>query len=472
LAGRATWLIKGASPLGGDPADILISDGMIAEISSAGSGGTGDAATGVQAIDGAGLIALPGLVDLHAHLREPGREDAETVASGTAAAALGGFTAVHAMANTDPVADTAGVTEQIWRLGQQAGNCDVQPVGAVTVGLGGSRLAELGAMADSAARVRIFSDDGQCVSDALLMRRALEYVKAFDGVIAQHAQEPRLTDGAQVNEGEISGRLGMPGWPAVAEEAIIARDCLLAAHVGSALHVCHVSTAGSVEIIRSAKAKGWRVTAEVTPHHLFLTEELAASYDPVFKVNPPLRTAADVAALRAGLADGTIDCVATDHAPHSLEDKETEWAVAAFGMTGLETALRVVHAAMVETGQLDWAGVADRMSARPAVIGRLSGHGPGRYGADRGTGRQDAGRQGADGPITGRQGIGRHGCPLAPGFPANLVLYDPAAREAVDPAAHASKSRNTPFAGMLLPGQVMATFLRGRPTVLDGKLVR
>ena len=324
-------------------------------------------------LDATGLVALPGLVDLHTHLREPGREDAETVQTGTEAAALGGFTAVHAMANTDPVADTAGVVEQIWRLGRNAGRCDVQPVGAVTAGLGGSRLAELGAMADSAARVRVFSDDGRCVSDAVLMRRALEYVKAFDGVIAQHAQEPRLTDGAQVNEGEVSGLLGLTGWPAVAEEAIIARDCLLAAHVGSALHVCHVSTAGSVEIIRWAKSKGWRVTAEVTPHHLLLTDELAASYDPVYKVNPPLRTQADVAALRAGLADGTIDCVATDHAPHPVEDKETEWQAAAFGMTGLETALRVVHAAMVETGLLDWAGVADRMSARPAAIGRLDG---------------------------------------------------------------------------------------------------
>src|ERR1019366_6069237 len=282
-----------------------------------------------------GLILLPGLVDLHAHLREPGREDAETIESGTAAAALGGFTAVHAMANTEPVADTAGVVEQIWRLGRQAGHCDVQPVGAVTVGLAGRQLAELGAMADSAARVRGFSDDGKCVSDAVLMRRALEYVKAFGGVIAQHAQEPRLTEGAQVNEGAISGRLGLAGWAPVGEEAGVARDCLLAAHVGSALHVCHVSTAGSVEIIRWAKSKGWKVTAEVTPHHLLLTDELAASYDPVYKANPPLRTAEDVAALRQGLAEGTIDCVATDHAPHPLEDKETEWSAAAFGMTGL-----------------------------------------------------------------------------------------------------------------------------------------
>ena len=322
-------------------------------------------------LDAAGLIALPGLVDLHSHLREPGREDAETVETGTMAAALGGFTAVHAMANTEPVADTAGVAEQIWRLGRQAGYCDVQPVGAVTSGLAGKQLAELGAMADSAARVRVFSDDGRCVSDAVLMRRALEYVKAFDGVIAQHAQEPRLTEGAQMNEGEVSGRLGLTGWPAVAEEAVVARDCLLAAHVGSALHICHVSTAGSVEIIRWAKSKGWQVTAEVTPHHLLLTDELVAGYDPVYKVNPPLRTATDVAALREALADGTIDCVATDHAPHPLEDKETEWAAAAFGMTGLETALRVVQEAMVETGLLDWAGVADRMSARPAAIGRL-----------------------------------------------------------------------------------------------------
>ncbi len=412
------WVIQGARPLGGEPADIRIRGGMIAAI------GPDAAQAGAQVLDAAGLVALPGLVDLHTHLREPGREDAETVETGTMAAALGGFTAVHAMANTDPVADTAGVTEQIWRLGRQAGHCDVQPVGAVTVGLAGSRLAELGAMAESAAQVRVFSDDGRCVSDAVLMRRALEYVKAFGGVIAQHAQEPRLTEGAQMNEGVASGRLGLTGWPAVAEEAIIARDCLLAAHVGSTLHICHVSTAGSVEIIRWAKGRGVQVTAEVTPHHLLLTDDLAGDYDPVFKVNPPLRTRADVDALRQALAD-----------PHPVEDKETEWAVAAHGMTGLETALRVVQEAMVETGLLDWAAVADRMSARPAAIGRLPGHGK----------------------------------PLAPGSPANLVLYDPEPREAVDPATHASRSRNSPFAGLVLPGRVVATFLRGRPTVLEGK---
>ncbi|KWX00714.1 dihydroorotase [Carbonactinospora thermoautotrophica] len=425
-----TWLIKGARILGGEAADLLLADGRIAQI------GRGLSEAGAQVLDADGLVALPGLVDLHTHLREPGREDAETVETGTQAAALGGFTAVHAMANTDPVADTAGVVEQVWRLGREAGHCDVHPVGAVTVGLAGERLAELGAMADSAARVRVFSDDGKCVSDAVLMRRALEYVKAFDGVIAQHAQEPRLTEDAQMNEGELSGVLGLRGWPAVAEEAIIARDVLLAAHVGSRLHVCHVSTAGSVEIIRWAKSRGCNVTAEVTPHHLLLTEQLVATYDPVYKVNPPLRTQEDVQALRAALADGTIDAVATDHAPHPAEDKDCEWAAAAMGMIGLETALSVVQEAMVETGLLDWAGVADRMSYRPARIGRLA----------------------------------EQGQPLAPGAPANLTLYDPSARWTVDPSAFASRSRNTPYQGMTLPGRVVATFLRGRPTVLDGKI--
>ncbi|NUS54857.1 MAG: dihydroorotase [Streptomycetaceae bacterium] len=427
----STYLIKNAKVLGGDAQDVLISDGRIAEI---GHGlEPGDA---TQIIDAEGHILLPGLVDLHTHLREPGREDAETVETGTRAAALGGYTAVHAMANTDPVADTAGVVEQVWRLGQEAGRCDVHPVGAVTIGLNGERLAELGAMHDSAANVKVFSDDGKCVHDAVIMRRALEYVKAFDGVVAQHAQEPRLTEGAQMNEGTVSGVLGLRGWPAVAEEAIIARDVLLTAHVGSRLHVCHVSTAGSVEIIRWAKSKGWDVTAEVTPHHLLLTDELVRSYDPVYKVNPPLRTAADVAALREGLADGTIDAVATDHAPHPSEDKDCEWAVAAMGMLGLETALGIVQQTMVDTGLMDWAGVADRMSARPARIGRLDGHGR----------------------------------PIAVGEPANLVLVDPAARRTVEPSELASRSANTPYAGMELPGRVVATFLRGVPTVIDGKL--
>jgi dihydroorotase len=428
------WLIKGARLLGGESTDLLVRDGLVAEIDR------GLDAPGAERIDADGLVILPGLVDLHTHLREPGREDAETVDSGSQSAALGGFTAVHAMANTDPVADTAGVVEQVWRLGREAGYVDVRPVGAVTVGLRGERLAELGAMADSPAGVRVFSDDGHCVSDAVLMRRALEYVKAFDGVVAQHAQEPRLTEGAQMNEGELSGRLGLRGWPAVAEEAIIARDVLLAAHVGSRVHICHVSTAGSVEIIRWAKSKGWDVTAEVTPHHLLLTDELAATYDPRYKVNPPLRTLADVAALREGLADGTIDIVATDHAPHPVEDKESEWDAAAMGMLGLETALSVVQAAMVDTGLLDWAGVADRMSYRPARIGRCD---------------------------TGPHAQGR---PVAAGEPANLVLVDPAHARTISGREMASLSHNTPFEGMKLPGRVVATFLRGRPTVLDGVL--
>src|SRR6185312_7392965 len=360
------YLITGASVVGGEVADLLIDNGEIVAV-----GTNLETPAGTTTVDARGLIALPGLVDLHTHLREPGREDAETVESGTAAAARGGFTAVHAMANTDPVADTAGVVEQVWRLGREAGYADVYPIGAVTVGRQGTQLAELGAMADSAARVRVFSDDGKCVWDAALMRRALEYVKAFGGVIAQHAQEPRLTEGAQMNEGELSGVLGLAGWPAVAEEAIIARDILLAEHTGSRLHVCHVSTAGSVDLIRTAKAKGHPVTAEVTPHHLILTEDLVRSYDPIYKVNPPLRTAADVRALREALADGTIDAVATDHAPHPQEDKDCEWAAAAMGMLGLETALSVVQQTMVDSGLMTWADVADRMSARPAAIGQV-----------------------------------------------------------------------------------------------------
>ena len=426
-----SFLIKNVSIAGESPVDIRLTGGVIAAV---GAGLSADA--GVEVIDGTGLVALPGLVDLHTHLREPGREDAETVETGSRAAALGGYTVVHAMANTEPVADTAGVVEQVWRLGREAGLVDVRPVGAVTAGLGGERLAELGAMADSAARVRVFSDDGKPVHDPQLMRRALEYVKAFDGVVAQHAEEPRLTAGAQMNEGVVAARLGLAGWPAAAEEAMIARDVLLAAHVGSRLHVCHVSTAGSVEILRWARSKGTRVTAEVTPHHLLLTDELAATYDPVYKVNPPLLSAEDVAALRAALADGTIDAVATDHAPHALEDKETEWAAARPGMLGLETALSVAVLAMRETGLLDWRGLAERMSTAPARIGGLT-------------------------PPS-----------LAEGAPASLTLVDPAARWTPDPAASASRSRNTPYAGRELPARVVATFLRGEPTVLDGKAVR
>lgn len=423
-------VITGARVMGAEQADLTIVDDRIVTIDPAGKADTGDA----EVVAADGLIALPGFVDLHTHLREPGREDSETVETGTRAAAVGGFTAVHAMANTDPVADTAGVVEQVWRLGREAGWCEVRPVGAVTRGLAGKQLAELGAMAESAAAVRVFSDDGKCVDDAVVMRRALEYVKAFDGVIAQHSQEPRLTEGAQMNESELSGRLGLRGWPAVAEEAIVARDVLLASHVGSRLHVCHVSTAGSVELIRWAKSKGIDVTAEVTPHHLLLGDELAATYDPIFKVNPPLRSREDVEAVRLGLADGTIDAVATDHAPHPIEDKECEWSAAAFGMVGLETALSVVVESMVNTGLLDWVALADRMSHRPAHIGRVAGQGR----------------------------------PLAIGEPANITLIDPDAHWTVLPSELLSRSRNTPYRERTLPAKVIGTIFRGRQTVRDG----
>ncbi|GIG29112.1 dihydroorotase [Cellulomonas marina] len=430
------YLLRGVSPLGGAVTDVLLADGVVAQVGDleAAAADEGTVVVDGTGTDGVPMVLLPGLVDLHTHLREPGREDTETVASGTRAAALGGFTAVHAMANTTPVQDTAGVVEQVWRLGRDARWCDVHPVGAVTVGLAGERLAELGAMADSAARVRVFSDDGRCVDDPVVMRRALEYVKAFDGVVAQHAQEPRLTEGAQMHEGVVSAELGLTGWPAVAEEAVVARDVLLAEHVGSRLHVCHLSTAGSVEIVRWAKSRGIDVTAEVTPHHLLLTDENARGYDPVFKVNPPLRTQADVDAVRAGLADGTIDVVATDHAPHAREDKDCEWAAALPGMTGLETVLSVVQETMVDTGRLTWADVARVLSEAPARIGRV--------------------------PDQGR--------PVAVGEPANLVLVDPAARRVVVAAEQVTASANTPLAGRTLPGRVVATFLRGQPTVLDG----
>ena len=416
MSERAPSLVlRGAAPLAGGRTDVRIEDGVITALGRVG--------TAAREIDADGLVLLPGLVDLHTHLREPGREDTETIASGSAAAALGGFTAVHAMANTDPIADNAEIVEQVARLGRRAGLVDVRPVGAVSKGLAGQTLAEIGNMARSSAAVRVFSDDGSCVHDARLMRRALEYVKPFGAVIAQHAQDPRLADHAAcAHEGELSGRLGLPGWPAVAEESIIARDVMLAAHTGSRLHVCHVSTGGSVEVIRWAKQRGVDVTAEVTPHHLLLTCDLLEGYDPLFKVNPPLRPSDDVEALRAGLADGTIDAVATDHAPHASHDKDHAFGEAAFGMLG--------------TGLLDWAGVADRMSVRPARIGRL----------------------------------GEHGRPIAVGQPANLVLVDPSGSWTVDAASLASLSRNTPFGGRTLPASVVATIFGGRPTVLDGLL--
>jgi dihydroorotase len=425
-----TLLIAGARLPDGTMTDLLVDRGVIVEL------GSGLSARGATVIDAAGLQALPGLVDLHTHLREPGFEQSETVLTGSRAAAAGGFTAVHAMANTSPVADTAGVVEQVASLGEQHGYVTVRPIGAVTVGLAGERLSEIGAMAQSRAAVRVFSDDGKCVSDALLMRRALEYVKTFGGVIAQHAQEPRLTEGAQMNEGPLSSELGLAGWPAVAEEAIIARDVLLAHHVGARLHVCHLSTAGSVEVIRWAKARGIQVTAEVTPHHLLLDEQLAVGYDSRFKVNPPLRRSEDVLALRAALAEGIIDIVATDHAPHPIETKECAWQEASFGMVGLESALSVVQAAIVDSGQLSWSDVARVLSRTPAAIGQLAGY---------------------DAPFT-------------VGAPANVTLIDPSARRVFGLEQLRGKGVNTPYLGRELPGRVVATVHRGVPTVLDGKL--
>jgi len=425
------YLLKNATSPQGDRTDLLIVDGLISAVSP--NIIDGDAV----AFELSGSVLLPGLVDLHTHLRQPGREDAETVSSGSRSGAKGGFTALSAMANTSPVADNAGVVEQVYRLGQEAGLVDVFPIGAVTQGLKGESLSEIGAMADSIARVRVFSDDGNCVFDPLVMRRALEYIKKFDGVIAQHAQEPRLTVGSQMNEGNVSAILGLKGWPAVAEEAIIARDVLLVDHVKSRLHICHVTTAGGVEIIRWAKARGINVTAEVTPHHLLLTDEMARSYDPIFKVNPPLRSEKDVMALREALADGTIDIVATDHAPHSVESKECEWQEASFGMLGLETAISIVQKTMVDTGLLTWAGVADRLSTAPARIG----------------------------------GYENHGNSLSIGSIANLTVINPRASWIVDRDLVASKSRNTPFHGYELPGVVTHTFFNGIPTLIDGLLL-
>lgn len=424
------YLIKNVSILGENTSDIFIEDGKIARIASSLE------AHDATVMDGEGLIALPGLVDLHTHLREPGQEDAETVETGTQAAALGGYTAVFAMANSKPVADTAGVVEQVLELGKDSGWVKVQPIGAVTQGLKGEKLSEMGAMADSRAQVRVFSDDGMCVWDPALMRRALEYVKTFNGVIAQHAQEPRLTENAQMNEGKVSAELGLAGWPAVAEESIIARDVLLAEHVNSRLHICHLSTKGSVEIVRWAKERGINVTAEVTPHHLLLTDELVRTYDPVYKVNPPLRTEEDVMALRRAVADGIIDIIGTDHAPHPLEAKDCEWACAANGMTGLEQALSIVQKTLVDTGLISWSRVAEIMSSKPAEIGLAS----------------DQGR------------------PLAEGEPANIVLIDPHAERIINPEEQATKGKNNPYRSMHVPGAVRATFFEGHPTVLDGAL--
>jgi dihydroorotase len=424
--------ITNAKTVEGKSISVEIENNLISKITDSSQ------SNGSNVIDAKGKLLLPGLVDLHTHLREPGREDSETVLSGSIAATAGGYTAISAMANTNPVADTAGVVEQVYRLGVEAGYCEVNPIGAVTKGLNGEQLAELGAMADSIARVRIFSDDGKCVSDPLLMRRALEYVKTFNGLIAQHAQDPRLTINSQMNEGIVSSRIGLVGWPAVAEESIIARDILLADHVGSRLHICHVTTAGAVALIRWAKERGIQVTAEVTPHHLLLTDDLVENYDPVYKVNPPLRTEKDVWALREALADGTIDVVATDHAPHPSEDKDCEWQAAAFGMVGLETALSVVVASMIETKLMSWSTLIERMSTKPAQIA----------------------------------GYANQGRNLKIGSPANLFLVDPSAKWLVRRDRLNSKSKNTPFEGMELPAVITDVFHNGVQTISDSKVVQ
>jgi dihydroorotase len=423
-------LIRGAQLLGASEGDLGIRNGVFVPADDVHAG-----AKKTRVVDASGLVALPGLVDLHTHLRQPGMDHAETVLSGSRAAAAGGFTAVFAMANTQPVADSVGITDLVYRLGREAGYVEVRPIGAVTKGLAGEELAGIAGMANGRAAVRVFSDDGRCISDSLVMRRALEYVSTFGGVIAQHAQDPQLTEGSQINEGALSSRLGLTGWPAVAEEAIIARDILLAEFTGARLHICHLSTRGSVQIVRDAKARGARVTAEVTPHHLLLTEDLTAGYDPLFKVNPPLRSDDDVLAVREGVADGTIDIVATDHAPHPSESKDCAFDEAAFGMLGLETALSVVQHTLVDSGLIDWSRVATILSSTPAQIGQLAGY--------------DA--------------------PLQVGSPAHLALVDPTASHTGEMRYTASS--NNPYLGRSLPGRVMHTFYSGRATVIDGDVV-
>lgn len=415
-------LITGVRLADGSTSDLAIANGMFVA-----AGDVHDP----ERIDADGLIALPGLVDSHTHLREPGREDAETVATGTLAAARGGYTAVHAMANLDPVTDTAEAADHLAALGARTGHAEVIVVGSVTKGLAGEQLSEMGLMARSAAKVRMFSDDGRCVMDPLVMRRALTYAKTFDAVVAQHAQDTRLAGpGACCHESEISGRLGLPGWPAQAESTIIARDVELAQLSGGRLHICHVSTAEGVDVIRWAKGRGVNVTAEVTPHHLYLSTREVEGFDTTFKVNPPLRTDEHIEAVREALADGTIDMVGTDHAPHARQDKDHPFDIALPGMLGLEQALGVVIETMVNTGRLDWSGVADCMAYAPARLTRSS----------------------------------TQGRPLTAGEPANLVLVDPSARGVVDGDTTASKSRNNPYHGRELPDPVVATIWAGRIT--------
>ena len=408
-------------------ADLLVDDGVVAP----------DAGRiGAAVLDCAGLVLAPGLVDLHTHLRQPGREDRETVESGCRAAAIGGFTAVSPMANTAPVADHAAVIHEVIELARSAGLCDVFPVGAITRGLGGEEMAELGEMVD--AGVRVFSDDGRCVPNARILRNALTYVRAFEGVvIAEHCEDASLAEGGQMHEGPISSSLGLAGQPREAEEISVARDLAVARLTGGRLHLCHLSSAGSVEMVRRAKAEGLRVTAEVTPHHLVFSEEDLVTYDTNMKMNPPLRSAEDRRALRAALADGTLDAVATDHAPHAVEEKEAEFDQAPFGTIGLETALAAVLTHLVEPGDLALGRAIEALSTAPARI----------------LGARD------------------HGGPIEPGRPANLVAFDPTAAWTVEPP-FASRSRNSAFLGRALRGRVVHTMLRGELVVADGKAQR
>lgn len=417
-------VITGAKLADGTTTDLFVTEtGVLADPASA--------PQGTERLDADGLLALPGLVDMHTHLRQPGREDAETVDTGTAAAARGGFTCVHAMANLTPVTDTAEAAEYVQSLGVRDGHCQVRVVGAVTKGLDGVELSELGRMANSAASVRVFSDDGKCVSNSLMMRRALTYVKSFDGVIAQHSQDTALAGpNACCHESEWSGRLGLPGWPSQAESVIVARDVQLAELTDSRIHVCHVSTAESVDVIRWAKKRGIKVTAEATPHHLLLDTPLVAGYDTTFKVNPPLRTSEHLEAIREALADGTIDMIGTDHAPHARQDKDHPFDVALPGMIGLEQALAVVMEVMVNTGRMDWPTLVERMSYAPSRLGQVTGQ--------------------------GRR--------LEVGEPANLVLVDPSARATVDAEASRSRARNNPYHGRDLPDPVVTTIWGGRVT--------
>lgn len=416
-------VLKNVTLPNGDSADIAISQGRIESIGKS-------SATG---IDCSGLRALPGFVDVHTHLREPGFEASETILSGSKSAAAGGYTAVLAMANTMPVTDNANIADLITDLGQKAGYVEVQPIGSVTVGLGGQKLSDIAGLAASKSQVRMFSDDGVCVFDADLMRDALLAVKAFGGVIAQHAQDPTLTVGAQMNSGALATELGLGGWPAEAEESIIKRDAELAEATGARLHICHLTTAGAVDVVRWAKKRGISITAEVTPHHLMLTQDLVRSYDPVYKVNPPLRAHEDTLALRAALLDGTIDVVGTDHAPHSAEKKECEWQNAAFGMVGLEHAASVLQEVLIENGG-DWERFAKILSTKPAEISGL-----------------------------------KHQGRLEVGALANIALIDPSAKRVIEKRTN-SKSVNNPFAGVTLPGRVVHTLYQGRFTVMNSEV--